>query len=261
MVHCAPMAITEDQERLARVAGELRDAMRAARPGVRVKLPVIQPADAAGLVMVMHEELDDAIDERSAAIAAEGQHMACSAGCSSCCVSPLLVTEGEAVTVAKWLELDAQKPIKAKFLAAYPAWKAGIGDAGKALERARTDEERRDAAMMLKRRAVMCAFNHDGLCTIYAARPARCRKAHALDTNAACGADGDGVVKYYEHPRTEMTFNGHEPLRNALHQALKPGGNLELLCFAVQRLLGEAVSRNEPCPCGSGQKYKKCCGT
>ena len=23
---------------------------------------------------------------------------------------------------------------------------------------------------------------------------------------------------------------------------------------------GEKVGRNEPCPCGSGKKYKKCCG-
>ena len=22
----------------------------------------------------------------------------------------------------------------------------------------------------------------------------------------------------------------------------------------------DAVGRNDPCPCGSGQKYKKCCG-
>jgi uncharacterized protein YecA (UPF0149 family) len=24
--------------------------------------------------------------------------------------------------------------------------------------------------------------------------------------------------------------------------------------------LGNKVGRNEPCPCGSGKKYKKCCG-
>ena len=24
---------------------------------------------------------------------------------------------------------------------------------------------------------------------------------------------------------------------------------------------GKKVGRNEPCPCGSGKKYKKCCGT
>ena len=23
---------------------------------------------------------------------------------------------------------------------------------------------------------------------------------------------------------------------------------------------GKKISRNEPCPCGSGKKYKKCCG-
>ncbi|ESJ18820.1 arylsulfatase-activating protein aslB [Salmonella enterica subsp. diarizonae serovar 60:r:e,n,x,z15 str. 01-0170] len=23
---------------------------------------------------------------------------------------------------------------------------------------------------------------------------------------------------------------------------------------------GSVVSRNDPCPCGSGKKYKKCCG-
>ena len=23
---------------------------------------------------------------------------------------------------------------------------------------------------------------------------------------------------------------------------------------------GQAVGRNDPCPCGSGKKYKKCCG-
>ena len=24
---------------------------------------------------------------------------------------------------------------------------------------------------------------------------------------------------------------------------------------------GEKVGRNDPCPCGSGKKYKKCCGS
>ena len=30
---------------------------------------------------------------------------------------------------------------------------------------------------------------------------------------------------------------------------------------AVRRIAGAAkVGRNDPCPCGSGKKYKKCCG-
>jgi preprotein translocase subunit SecA len=28
-----------------------------------------------------------------------------------------------------------------------------------------------------------------------------------------------------------------------------------------QRRIGEKVGRNDPCPCGSGKKYKKCHGT
>ncbi|MCM1480230.1 MAG: SEC-C metal-binding domain-containing protein [Muribaculaceae bacterium] len=26
------------------------------------------------------------------------------------------------------------------------------------------------------------------------------------------------------------------------------------------RKVGAKVGRNDPCPCGSGKKYKKCCG-
>jgi SWIM/SEC-C metal-binding protein len=26
------------------------------------------------------------------------------------------------------------------------------------------------------------------------------------------------------------------------------------------KLVGTKIGRNEPCPCGSGKKYKKCCG-
>jgi len=28
----------------------------------------------------------------------------------------------------------------------------------------------------------------------------------------------------------------------------------------IQRIVGSKIGRNEPCPCGSGKKYKKCCG-
>ena len=33
-----------------------------------------------------------------------------------------------------------------------------------------------------------------------------------------------------------------------------------LLNPAKPKIVEEKVGRNEPCPCGSGQKYKKCCG-
>lgn len=38
-------------------------------------------------------------------------------------------------------------------------------------------------------------------------------------------------------------------------------GDLELLLNPIKtRIVEKKVGRNEPCPCGSGKKYKKCCG-
>lgn len=37
--------------------------------------------------------------------------------------------------------------------------------------------------------------------------------------------------------------------------------DLEILLNPVKtRVVEKKVGRNEPCPCGSGKKYKKCCG-
>ena len=83
--------------------------------------------------------------------------------------------------------------------------------------------------------------------------------AHALDTSAACGPDGDGQVRYFEHLRTEETFAEQEPMRGALHHALRPNGGLELLCSSVFRMLFARAPRNADCPCGSGMKDKHCC--
>ncbi|MEO6774151.1 MAG: SEC-C domain-containing protein [Kofleriaceae bacterium] len=249
--------ITTDPERLAGIANALGAAVRDARAGKRVRLPVIAAEDAAGLVMVMHAQLDVAIAERATEAAAQGLQLACGAGCAACCTSPLLVSEGEAVTVAAWLVEHPEE--RARFAAAYPVWKRAIGSAGEALVRARSDDDRAAAARELRRHDVMCAFNRDGLCLVYDARPARCRKVHALDTSAACGATGDGQVRYFEHARTEMTFDEQEPMRGAIHHALRPNGGLELLVEAVHRLLDVRVPRNAPCPCGSGKKSKHCC--
>lgn len=248
--------ITRDLERLQRVAGELGAAINEPERGARVRLPVVQRADAAGLMMVMHDALDEAIADRAKAAAADGHHIACAVGCNACCTSPVLVGEAEAVTVAEWLAAPEHAEVRARFTRAYREWKVGAGAATGALRVARAKDEQRAAALEYKRAGVMCAFNHDGLCSIYEARPSRCRRAHALETNAGCGADGT-EVRYFEHTRTELTFQGQEPMRAALDRALRPG--LELLCAAVHRLLYAELGRNAPCPCGSGDKYKRCC--
>jgi uncharacterized protein YecA (UPF0149 family) len=50
-------------------------------------------------------------------------------------------------------------------------------------------------------------------------------------------------------------------MRFAMHASLRSNHPFGLLGTSVHRLLGGAAAgRNEPCPCGSGKKFKKCCG-
>ena len=242
-------------QRLQEVALGLAEAVAARAEGKRVKLPVVQRADATGLVGIMHAQLDDAISRRDAEI---GKRLACHKGCSTCCVSPVLVTEGEAVAVAEWLKDHAD--VRAHFDAAYATWRDKLGELVAQASQPRDPDENLEWCMTAKRREAMCAFNIDGACSIYPVRPALCRKTHALDTNEHCGTDG-GKVQYYEHPETEAVYEQQHEMRFALHSALRPNAHIDLLCSAVHRLLGGAAAgRNDPCPCGSGRKYKKCHG-
>jgi Fe-S-cluster containining protein len=245
-----------DPERLQRVATELADAVSAREQGMRVKLPVIQRADAAALTNMMHAQLDDAIARRDAQI---GERMACAKGCNRCCTSPVLITDGEAIAIVEWLRQPEHADVRARFEAAYPTWRDKLGELLAQTVEQRDPEETRAWCLLVQKRQAMCAFNHDGACSIYPVRPALCRKAHALDTNEYCNNDG-AKVQYYQHPETENVYESHRPMRFALHSALRPSGHLDLLGFAVHRLLGGAAAgRNDPCPCGSGKKYKKCC--
>lgn len=259
------MPITEDPARLAAVASALGEASRAINRGERVRLPVLKNGDAAGINFVMMAEFDDSIAERTAAIANDGMVLACSKGCNSCCVAPLVVSESEAVTVAEWLSLPQNADVKARFLEKLPQWKRMVAEdgVGAAVSKSTPDaDQRRTAAIAFTRKGVMCAFNHEGACSIYPARPARCRLAHALVDNSHCGQWGDGQINYYMHDRTQMTFEEQEDIRQTMHMAMRPKAEFELLCAAVDRLLGvsAAIGRNDPCPCGSGKKYKRCCG-
>jgi Fe-S-cluster containining protein len=244
-------------ERLQRVATELAEAVDAREQGQRVKLPVVQRADAAGLIGVMHAQLDDAIARRDAQL---GSRMACHMGCNACCVSPVLVTEGEAVAVAEWLKLPENAAVRARYESAYGTWRAKLGDLVAEAGAPRDAAANLEWCNQARQREALCAFNHDGACTIYPVRPALCRKTHALDTNAHCGPEG-GQLSYYEHPETEAVYDQQHEMRFALHEALRGTGPHELLCSAVHRLLsGTVVGRNDLCPCGSGKKYKKCHG-
>lgn len=247
-----------DPERLQRVAKSLADAINAGASGKKVKLPVIQRADAAGLIDMLHAQLDDAIARRDTEI---GDRLACHKGCSACCRSSVLVTEGEAVAIAEWLRDPAHASERANFETRFVEWRERIGDLFGGGETGDPDAHREWMANV-QRREAMCAFNEDGACTVYAVRPTICRKTHALDTNANCISE-TVPAKAYQHPETEALYEQQRPFRFALHKALRPNHRLDLLCSSVKRALaaGTVVGRNDPCPCGSGEKYKKCCGT
>ena len=53
----------------------------------------------------------------------------------------------------------------------------------------------------------------------------------------------------YELPQWESIFD--EETRKALYLEQKKSGTV---------VKGPKVGRNDPCPCGSGKKYKQCCG-
>lgn len=244
-----------DPERLQRVALALAQAVEAREHGQQVRLPVIPRADAAGLINVLHAQLDEAIARRDAQI---GGRMACHEGCNACCTSPVLVSEGEAVAVAEWLGQPAHADARARFEGAYPRWRDQLGELIGQPE-TRDPEQTRAWMTRVQQRQALCAFNHAGACAIYPVRPTLCRMTHALDTSAHCTSD-TVPAQCYQHPETEAVHDRQRPLRFALHTALRPGSRLDLLCAAVSRLLGGgAAGRNAPCPCGSGKKHKKCC--
>ena len=56
-----------------------------------------------------------------------------------------------------------------------------------------------------------------------------------------------------------------EPIRrvqvaNPLEEGFEGGAKQSAKRVTVGTKRGEKVGRNDPCPCGSGKKYKKCCG-
>jgi Fe-S-cluster containining protein len=239
--------------------------------GKRHHLPIIQPRDAIALTRSFHFVLDAEAARREQEILGDGATLACTIGCNACCNTAVMVHEPEALRVAEQLAQPEHAEARAHFLARYPAWHAELG---KDAERIRTlhamgridDAER--IFFRLQARRVMCAFNHDGLCSIYEVRPAICRNTHALDTPDHCqpgAARGPAVMGSAVMDSLMSRLEGvMGPLQDALRR--EEDSPPDALCEAVHRLLTKAPaapatepSRNAPCPCGSGTKYKHCC--
>jgi len=255
-----------DGERMAALIEALAAAAGQVMRREPVRLPVVRPEEAAELARALHEEMDAGVAAREQAIARSGHTLACARGCSACCEIVLMSYESEALAVARYLARPENAEARAHFAAAYRAWRGEVGDLA---DRAREAAARGDvegvgaAASEAALRHVLCAFNRDGACTVYAARPNVCRGCHALDTAEHCTAGGAEKPTVMEFPPLDDFMAKIRPLQMAAHAALRGAAAPEPLCDAVHRLLSvssRAVGRNEPCPCGSGMKYKRCCG-
>ena len=67
----------------------------------------------------------------------------------------------------------------------------------------------------------------------------------------------EDVVRRLYHLRRERLPQFSEKERQILRESRGENGEPEKPTTAKK---GDEVGRNDPCPCGSGKKYKKCCG-
>jgi SEC-C motif-containing protein len=62
-------------------------------------------------------------------------------------------------------------------------------------------------------------------------------------------------------------FDGRDEAHREISRFRREGGRWYYVDGRVgafkpeQRVLAVKAGRNDPCPCGSGQKFKKCCGS
>ena len=233
--------------------------------------------DGAAIARLLHEEMDRGTAARADQARENDLVIACEAGCSHCCENIIFVFQAEAIAVAKWLLRSENQAPREHFMAAYPGWRAAVGDAPERAVSAQSRGDRAGFEQAVKdvwSGRVMCAFNRDGVCTVYPVRPNYCRNCHALDHNEYCVSGSQSAPKALEFVPIDDFMRSIRPLTESLHISLGQRKHVSIpLCDAVfhelERALAEVgkqsqpvanIGRNSPCPCDSGKKYKLCCG-
>jgi len=73
--------------------------------------------------------------------------------------------------------------------------------------------------------------------------------------------DDKGVVEFLAHYKVDETdYNHHERAEFAKVKGEWVFVDGKIIGPEPERRDGPKVGRNDPCTCGSGKKYKKCCG-
>ncbi len=77
-------------------------------------------------------------------------------------------------------------------------------------------------------------------------------------------ATQEEIIKLFPNIASDLYFKEQENLKEVHKQASiigdGDGGNVKASSTTVRNEQGEKVGRNDPCPCGSGKKYKQCHG-
>ena len=64
------------------------------------------------------------------------------------------------------------------------------------------------------------------------------------------------LVKIATHNELDDLTSARDKEMNTIHEGLTQGSSTP----KTKKRSEEKIGRNAPCPCGSGKKYKKCCG-
>lgn len=189
---------------------QLLDAMAAVRHRAVQALAATRGASqAVAFVSALHGNVDAVV----AASEAVGQLPECKPGCASCCHARVEVSDPEALHIAgevrQWPEPERLALI------------------------ARLRAKSMDEGVSLRDR-LPCAFLREGLCSIYAVRPAVCRKAHSLSAQACHAGAADIPQDLGRVIRCEALVAG---IREAYESAGLPASRHEL-SVAVLAALG-----------------------
>ena len=199
--------------------------------------PPVTAEDAIGISHHFHAEAERVEAARADVARQLEVTIACHQGCNGCCYDPLMVRGPEAVEVAAWLALPEQASVRALFLEAYPTWRAGVVDGPErlaALLRTGPQASYEDEHERMRKRAVLCAFNHEGACIIYPVRPMVCRHKHAIATAEHCQpASTTPPTRIAFVPLDNLVALSRRVMRAAERAALGPRSGQEALCKIV----------------------------
>ena len=140
--------------------------------------------------------------------------------------------------------------------------KEGIGLRGYAQKDPLVEYKRESFAMF---EAMMSRFEEETVRYLYLMQVIEPSFREPVDTveigpaDSAPGGDGRPARRRAMTSLDEMEAQFQKRKQRELDQARMAGAG-EMM--AVQQVVrgGDKVGRNDPCPCGSGKKYKKCCG-